>query len=54
MSKIDGQGFYEKLPRFFLNIKSNCGFSEKEKKKEHVANDSIYSELDVTTVAAFC
>lgn len=33
MSKIDGQGFYEKLPRFFLNIKSNCDFSEKEKKK---------------------
>lgn len=49
------KAFMKKYPRFFffLDIKSNCGLAEKERKKEYVANDSICSELDATPVAAF-
>lgn len=38
----------------FFEYKIQLWFFWKREKKEHVANDSIYSELDVTTVAAFC
>lgn len=54
MSVTDGQGFYEKYPRFFFlfGYKIQLWFEWKRERKEYVTNSSICSELDVTPVAA--